>query len=114
MRLSLDAPRMRRRRNTLWTASACCDSSDCGWLATCCGHTRETPRRQELLPHAELVLQGWLPKDGGPMMDVPPYWDVDHLLDHLLEMVGWVPPGPIERLGVPRWARLERATIAWR
>ena len=44
------------------------------------------------------------------MMDVPPYWDISHLL----EMAGWVPLGPIERLGVPRRARLERATIAWR
>ena len=44
------------------------------------------------------------------MMDVPPYWDIGHLL----EMAGWVLPGPIERLGVPRRAQLERATIAWR
>jgi hypothetical protein len=34
---------------------------------------RRDPRRQELLPHAELVLRGWLLKEGGPMMDVPPY-----------------------------------------
>lgn len=70
------------------------------------------PRKQELLPHAELVRRGWLPKAGGLLMDVPAFASVEQLE----RLAGRMPSGAWNAdggAGLIARARAEQAKLRW-
>ena len=57
----------------------------------------------------ELVVRGYLQRDGGPLMNAPTFTSVKDLV----EQAGYVPAVPIEMLGLKTRAKAELARQQW-
>ena len=79
------------------------------WIGQVLRSNHNDIRRQELLPHVELVVRGYLPREGGPLMNAPAFTSVKDLI----EQAGYVPAVPIEMLGLKTRAKAEKARKKW-